>query len=111
MLRNLILLAGLTLASLFAQDAGLVRVTEADAKKAVVSKVDPEYPAMAKSMHVAGRAVVDVYIGEDGTVEKAQPVSGNPLLTGAAVSAVKKWKFNNSYGKKAVAAFAFDFKL
>ena len=107
---KLLVVAGLSVAAAFAQE-GVIRVTETDAKKAIVSKTDPEYPAIAKSMHLAGRAVVDVYIDEDGKVEKAQPVSGNALLTGAAVSAGKKWKFNNSFGKKAVAAFAFDFKL
>ena len=108
-LKKLFLLTGLSLASLLADD--VVRVTETDAKKAIVSKVEPEYPSMARNMHLAGRAVVDVYIDQDGKVERAQPVSGNPLLTGAAVSAVKKWKFNNTFGKKAVAAIAFDFKL
>ncbi len=110
LISRLLVVAGLSIVAAFAQE-GVVRVTETDAKKAIVSKTDPDYPAMAKNMHLSGRAVVDVYIDADGKVEKAEPVSGNALLTGAAVTAVKKWKFNNTFGKKAVAAFAFEFKL
>lgn len=96
-------------AAAVAQDA-VTRVPETEAKKAVVTKSDPEYPAMARQMHLTGRVVVDIYIDPDGTVEKVQPVSGNQLLSGAAVSAVKKWKFN-PFQKKVVTSLAFDFKL
>ncbi len=87
-----------------------VRMSEAEAKKAIVSKAEPEYPAMARNMHLTGRVVVDVFVDETGKVEKVQPISGNQLLTGAAVTAVKKWKFN-SQPHKAVTAVAFEFKL
>jgi protein TonB len=106
----MILLAGLLVTGAAAQEATAVRVTESEAKKAIVSKTDPEYPAMARQMHLSGRVVVDIFIDEDGKVENAKPVSGNQLLSSAAVSAVKKWKFN-SFGKKAVTSLAFDFKL
>ena len=106
-----VLVCALLLAALmFAQDASLVRVPEADAKKAVASKVDPEYPSIARQMKLSGRVVVDVVIDETGKVENAKPVSGNQLLSGAAVAAVKKWKFN-SFDKKVVTSLAFDFKL
>ena len=110
LISRVLVAAGLSIVAVVAQE-GVIRVTETDAKKAIMSKTDPDYPAIARSMHLSGRAVVDVYIDSDGKVEKAEPVSGNALLTGAAVSAVKKWKFNNTFGKKAVAAFAFEFKL
>ena len=107
-LSKLILFAAFMAVALCAQDT--VRVSEAEAKKALVSRADPEYPAIARQMHLGGRVTVDVFVDEAGKVEKVQPVSGNQLLTGAAVSAVKKWKFT-PFGKKAVATFAFDFKL
>ena len=103
-------LVAVSAAFLCAQEAAVVRVSEAEVKKAVASRTDPEYPTMAKQMHLAGRVIVDVYLDADGKVEKVQPVAGNQLLTSAAVTAVKKWKFN-SFQKKVVAAIAFDFKL
>jgi TonB family protein len=103
-------------AVLGAQEAIVVRIPEAEAKKSIATKTDPEYPAIARQMHLTGRVVVDIYVDGEGKVEKVQPVSGNQLLTSAAVSAVKKWKFNPfpsaaGTGKKAVTSMAFDFKL
>lgn len=105
-----LVVAGLAALALSAQDSSLVRLTEAEAKKAAVSKVDPEYPDMARKMHLAGRVIVNIFIDEEGKVEKVAPVSGNQLLTGATVSAVKKWKFTPAE-KKQVTTLAFDFKL
>ena len=99
---------------LHAQD-GFVRVTEPEAKKAIVSKVEPEYPAMAKQMRVTGRVQVDVFVAADGSVDKVQALNGNMLLSNAAVNAVKHWKFSpiTANGKpcKAVTTLTFDFKL
>ena len=110
-LTKLFVIAGLlAVSALYAEDK-LIRVAESEAKKAIVSKSDPQYPAIARQMHLTGRAVVDIYIDEEGNVEKAEPVSGNQLLTGSAISCVKRWKFSSFGGKKAVTTFAFDFKL
>jgi len=100
-------------ALLVAQEANLVRVTQEDAKKMIVSKVDPAYPPVAKQMHLAGRVTVDIYIDEEGKVEKAQPLNGHAILTEAAVTAVKKWKFtpytSGGQAKKSVTTMAFQF--
>jgi protein TonB len=89
------------------------RISEDEAKKAVTSKVNPEYPPMAKQMRLGGKVQVDAYIDTDGTVEKVQVISGNALLTSAAVSALKRWKFSpfTADGKavRAVAGFTFSF--
>jgi protein TonB len=89
------------------------RVSEDEAKKAITSKVNPEYPPMARQMRLGGKVQVDAYIDTDGKVEKVQVVNGNALLTSAAVSAVKRWKFapftTDGKAVKAVAAFTFSF--
>lgn len=109
----LLVLAALAV-PLTAQDA-VVRVKDTDARKAAVQSPVPDYPVMARQMRVSGRVVVDVYIDPDGKVEKVEPVSGNPMLTSAAVNAVKRWKFSpfQADGKptRAVAALSFEFKL
>jgi TonB family protein len=108
-----LVLAALTI-PLTAQEA-VIRVTDADARKAAVQAPVPTYPVIARQMRVSGRVVVDAHIDADGKVEKVEPVSGNPILTSAAVSAVKRWKFSpfQADGKaaRAVAALSFDFKL
>ena len=95
--------------------ASTVRVDTATATKAVKSKVSPQYPEMAKKMKLTGKVELDAVIDETGKVESVKTVSGNPLLTGAARDALKRWKFTpiEQKGKpvKAVALFAFNFQL
>lgn len=101
-------------AGLLAEDPP-VRVSEADAKKAVLTRVNPEYPPMAKQMHLAGKVQVDAYIDSDGNVDQVKVVNGNPLFIGAVTNAMKKWRFSplqaNGKTVRAVAGFVFDFKL
>src|SRR5579885_2066519 len=87
---TLALFLGLT-AMLHAAD---MRIATPEALKAVVKKVPPDYPAIARQMKVAGKVEVDVVIDAEGNVEDVKVLSGNALLTNAAVSAVKKWKFS-----------------
>ncbi len=74
-------------------DDGALRVSEEDLRKAAVTKVKPEYPSMARQLHLAGRVEVDVFVDATGDVERVEPKSGNPLFTSAAAAALKKWKF------------------
>ena len=48
---------------------------------------------MARQMKLGGKVEVDAYVDTAGKVEKVQVINGNALLTSAAVSAVKQWKF------------------
>jgi protein TonB len=90
------------------------RVSEEEATKSIKSKVNPEYPAMARKMKLGGSVQVDVFIDTEGKVDKVQVVRGNPLLTSAAVTALKRWTFLpfTSEGKavRAVAGFTLSFK-
>jgi protein TonB len=105
----------LTFASAIANAEIVLRVAEADARKSVIKKVEPEYPAMARQVRMTGVVQVDITIDPTGAVEKTQVISGNALLSGSAVSAVKKWKFTpfTAEGKacRAVARINFSFKL
>jgi periplasmic protein TonB len=100
--------------ALVAEDL-VVRISDADAQKAAITKASPDYPPMAKQMHVSGPVTVEAEVTQEGEVAKVQPVSGNALLSSAAVSAVKKWKFKpfTAEGKpaKAVVRLSFNFTL
>jgi protein TonB len=82
--------AGMT--CLYADD-GPIRVSEGDLKRAATAMVKPEFPTMARQLHLSGAAEMDVFVGEEGDVEKVEPKSGNPMFTSAAAAALKKWKF------------------
>ena len=91
-----------------------VRISTAEAMKAATSKAQPQYPATARQMKIAGQVEIEAIVSPAGEVESAKAVSGNPLLTGAAVSAVEKWKFtpfvSDGAASKAIVVLKFDFK-
>jgi protein TonB len=97
----------------FCED-GAKKLTRAEAQSAVVSKVEPEYPAMARQLKMVGEVDLEAVVKEDGTVEKVNIVDGNPVLTKAGAEALMKWKFKPAMadGKpvKAVAPVTFSFK-
>jgi len=91
----------------------LRRIAEDEAKNALTTKIAPEYPPMARQMKLGGKVQVDVFIDVEGNVEKVQIITGNPLLTSAAVNAVKRWKFTpftiDGKATRAVSGFSFNF--
>lgn len=58
-----------------------------------VNLVKPAYPAAAKAVKASGAVNVEVVIDENGNVEKAEAVSGHPLLRASAVEAARATKF------------------
>jgi TonB family protein len=108
----LVCLAGLSTARL--AKAGLLHIPEDEAKHSVVARVVPTTPPLAKQVHLSGKVVVDLTVTEAGSVEKADVVSGNPVLAGAALKAGKGWMFSPFKGadgkpSKAVVRISFDF--
>ncbi len=93
----------------------VMHVTQSDAIKAAKEKVNPEYPPMARQLHLEGEVQLEAHIGQNGTVEDIKPLTGNTVLMNAAVTAVKRWKFAPfmSEGKpaKAVVDLSFVFKI
>jgi len=64
-----------------------------EAEQRLLSRVDPPYPADAIAAHRSGNVVLEVNVGEDGTVTSVRPLLGDPLLTGAAAAAVRSWRY------------------
>jgi TonB family protein len=61
--------------------------------RAAVHKVPPNYPPIARQMHITGTVVVTATVDATGKVLKAESTSGNKLLAASAIDAVKQWKF------------------
>jgi TonB family protein len=59
----------------------------------LVSRAMPVYPAEAAKERVSGDVVMNVSLKDDGTVERVIVIDGPPLLTEAATSAVKQWRY------------------
>lgn len=64
-----------------------------DDEPVLVHSVDPKYPELARQSNIEGRVLLNVLIWTDGSVRKAEVVSGEPLFAQAAIEAVMKFKF------------------
>jgi protein TonB len=58
-----------------------------------VTDVAPVYPAIARAAHVDGIVILEAVIGEDGGVRDVRVLRSIQLLDGAAVEAVRQWRF------------------
>jgi protein TonB len=54
----------------------------------------PGYPMLAKLAHIDGLVVVRAEVGRDGHVIDVSVLSGHHLLRGAAVDAVRQWRYH-----------------
>jgi len=59
----------------------------------VVSRVEPIYPEDAKRQGIEGTVKLHIVVGRDGNVLSAAPTSGPALLTNAATSAIREWRY------------------
>ena len=53
----------------------------------------PVYPPVARAAHIQGTVTLHVIISSTGTVERLEAISGPEMLKGAAVDAVKNWRY------------------
>lgn len=74
-----------------------VRITHFDAK-AVIRRIQPEYPPEAAQRGVQGRVIVKALVNEKGAIERACTVEGEQELRSAALKAALQWKLKPGYG-------------
>ena len=59
----------------------------------IVRQVNPVYPPLARQARISGTVRLVAIIGRDGAIQNLQVTSGHPLLTPAAVEAVRQWLY------------------
>jgi TonB family protein len=59
----------------------------------LISQVQPVYPAAARASRIQGVVLLQATISKEGTVRDLRAISGHPLLTDAAIEAVKQWQY------------------
>ena len=84
-----------TPAQAHAQDSGSAEVKDHGGRK-VKTAVKPDYPQVARQMHVTGTVRLEATVGPDGKVRETKVLGGSPLLVQEAVGAVKKWKYEEA---------------
>jgi periplasmic protein TonB len=63
----------------------------------LIYKVEPVYPAIAKTAGVQGAVLIRALISREGTIEQAQVISGSPWLSRAALDAIRQWRYRPYY--------------
>jgi protein TonB len=74
-----------------------VHVTQNVSQGLLIRKVAPKYPKEARNRGIQGTVVLRALIGKDGVVKELSVLSGDPLLSPAALEAVKQWKYKPYY--------------
>ena len=59
----------------------------------ILKRVAPIYPPLARQARIQGTVLLDITINKGGDVSDVTLVSGHPMLSPAAVDAVKQWKY------------------
>lgn len=56
-------------------------------------KTTPAYPTIAKTARISGTVILAATISKEGTIVNLHVLSGHPMLTDAAMQAVKTWRY------------------
>lgn len=72
---------------------GTIRISQGVSQGLLIKKVQPVYPPMAQQFHRQGSVQLLATINKSGDTSKVQILSGDPMLSRAAVDAVKQWKY------------------
>jgi protein TonB len=59
----------------------------------LLSRILPQYPAIARAAHIQGVVVLQATISKAGSIENLRVISGPPMLRQAALDAVQTWRY------------------
>ena len=63
----------------------------------LIHKVEPEYPPIAKQLHIEGTVIVRALISREGVITRAEAERGQAWLAKAALEAVRQWRYRPYY--------------
>jgi protein TonB len=110
---NLVLLSLTLCGAMILPAQAVKRITKLEAVGAATTKIQPEYPPVARQLKLEGSVELEADVGETGSVTEVREVSGNPVLAKAAATALRKWRFRpfQAEGKpvRAIAVLSFQF--
>lgn len=59
----------------------------------LIYRVQPVYPPLARQARIQGAVQLRAIISKAGTIEQLTLESGHPMLAGAAIDAVRQWRY------------------
>jgi protein TonB len=78
-------------ASTAVQHTRPTKVPYAVLSRNIIRRVEPVYPA---DINIHGTVVLRAIIDDQGRVTSLKVISGHPMLRGAAIDAVKQWRYH-----------------
>lgn len=69
------------------------RISQGVVEAVLIHRVEPLYPATARTERLQGKVTLSAAIAVDGSVRQVSVVSGSPMLAEAARTAVLKWRY------------------
>ncbi|HTU43331.1 MAG TPA: energy transducer TonB [Candidatus Aquilonibacter sp.] len=93
LLLTAVILAGAKPLRVQAQNQTQAQDSQNEIVRRAKSKVEPVYPDLARKMNLSGVVKIAVVIAPNGTIKEAKILGGHPVLAGAALDAVKKWRY------------------
>lgn len=70
-----------------------IRVSQGVTEGRIIRKLQPDYPAIARSARVEGQVLLKAIISRTGEIQNLTLISGHPLLVQAAIQAVSQWRY------------------
>ncbi len=58
-----------------------------------IKDAKPVYPPLAQTAKISGIVIIEAIIAKDGSIRDAKILRGLPMLTDAALEAVRQWRY------------------
>jgi periplasmic protein TonB len=72
---------------------GPARISSGVMQGQIIQRTQPVYPPIARAAHMQGTVTLHAIISKTGTIERLEAISGPEMLKGAALEAVKSWRY------------------
>ncbi len=70
-----------------------LKLSEGVLQAQLISRIEPQYPYLAKETKTEGTVYLHAIISRDGRITSLDVISGHPLLVKAALDAVRQWRY------------------
>lgn len=95
-LRRMSAIAAVLLISLFVLAPVRSHAQNTVSKRRIVEQMVPIYPELARNIALEGTVKLDALVAPDGSVKNIVVKGGPPVLVEAAISAVRRWRWETA---------------
>lgn len=75
------------------QEKHPVKLSEGVLEAQLISRIEPQYPAIAVQTKTEGTVRLHAIVSREGRITSLDVISGHPFLVKAALDAVRQWRY------------------